>query len=238
MRLGCLPHDRTAVEAIPFVRYGVAPAPLRVPLPSWQPDAWDNDTAPTCTVCALGHSARAWSERFGRTDVQIPVGAVDALYSRATGVPLAGIVASDGADPVRVVEEAQASGWDIGGQVPLVPDFRRLSGYQGEIARAVASSGAAMLALTLHEGDMEAVQAGREWTLDYAPGPVVGGHMVALAAYEGLGPLYAVHLATWGRWQVASWEWVQARLQLALVAGWRQLLAPGVDYGAAWSAAG
>lgn len=239
MRLGCLEHDPARAAAMPLARLGAVPPPLRIPLPDWQPDGYDNDTNPTCTVCALAHSARAWSWKFGGTDVQVPVSAIDALYSRATGVPLAGIAASDGADPLQVVATAQADGWDIGGQAPLVPASRVTSARQLDIARAIDRAGVAMLALTLTEGDMEAVQAGREWTLDYAPGPVAGGHMAAMGAYDGLGPLYAAHIATWGRWQAASWEWVQDRIRLVLVAGWRQLLGPAqvAAYDALWSAA-
>ncbi len=241
MRLGCLEHDEIRAAAVLTSRYDIAVPPLRVARPAWRPNPYDNLTNPTCTVCALAHSARAWSWKYGGTDVAVPVDAIDALYSRATGVPLAGIEASDGADPMMVVETAQADGWDIGGQVPLVPSFTRTGLKTVELAQSLVRAGVVMLAVMLDEADMAAARAREPWALGGTRGAVVGGHMIPLAAYDGLGPPALAWAASWGQWQGMTWEWIDARSRLALEAAWRQLLAPGVSWervmaGEAWAA--
>lgn len=231
MRLGALPHSPDRAAALALSRVGILAPPLCVPKPEWQPALYDNDRMPTCTACTLAHSARAWSHKYGGgTDVAVPVPAIDALYARATGVRLAGIEASDGADPMMVVATAQADGWDIGGQVPLVPSFTRTGLKTVELAQSLVRAGVVMLAVTLDEADMAAAQAGEPWRLGGTRGAVVGGHMIPLAAYDGLGPPALAYAATWGQWQPMTWEWIDARASLALEAAWRQLLAPGVDW--------
>ena len=238
-RLGCLPHDPAKLAALPPARFGMVPPAYQVPCPDWQPEMWGNDTLPDCTVVALGNSGRAWSHKFGGTDLSIPQPAINTLYARSIGMPGATdaqLAATDGADPMLVVETAQATGWNVGGEVPLVPDFRAGGLAVQEVARAIDRAGCAMLALTLYEGDMEAFDAGQEW-LRAPSGPVVGGHMVGVCGYDGMGPAWPAFIATWAKWQPASWQWISARVRLSLVAGWRQLCAPGADYPAEWGAA-
>ncbi len=241
-RLGCKQHDPARAAMLAPAPYIMAPPPLRIPRPPWQPRMWGNDTLPDCTACATGHALRAWSWKYGGTDVEIPDNAVSALYAAGIGMPGATpeqLAATDGADPLDVVDVAQARGWNIGGQVPMVPDFRVSSGKFNQIAHTIDKAGSAMLALTLYEVDMEAVRNGQPWALpdDLSAdrGAVVGGHMVAAAAYDGLGPMFPVSIATWGRWQEATWEWIMSRLRLVLVTGWRQTDGAGVNYSAVWA---
>ena len=234
MRTGCKSHDPARAALLPSARYGAVLPPASVPLPPWQPGAYDNNDNPTCVPIALAHAARAWSVKFGdaSTDITFTIPQIDALYSAATGTPLAEIAASDGSDPLAVVERAQGRGWDIGGQAPLVPDFRVAASTPLAISSGIAHVGAVMLALTLYEQDMEDAQARRPWIAVPAGDPI-GGHMVAAAAYDS----QRVQLATWGMFQPASWTWLAPRLRLVLVAGWRDLTPPGVDYGVVWGAA-
>ncbi len=238
VRLGCLPHDPARAALLPAARYGAALPPASIPVPTWQPAMLDNDTLPNCTAVALANAARAWAHRQERLDVLITAPAVDALYAAAIGMPgatAAQLAVTDGADPLAVVEQAQARGFNVGSQVPLVPDFATVAVDRTALANAMARAGGVMLALTLYAADMADFEAGRSW-VGALSGFVAGGHMVCACAYDGLGDADAVHIATWGAWQPASWGWVLARARLGVATGWRQLTAPGADYAAAWGA--
>lgn len=243
VRLGCLPHDPDKAAAMRAMRYGTQIPPPSLLRAEWQPCLWDNDTIPNCTAVALGHAARAWCERMEgpSNDLSIATPFIDRLYAEAIGQPaatLAQLAATEGADPLAVVETAQTSGFDVGGQVRLVPDFAILPPARTTLANGMVRSGSVMLALTLYAEDMDNFQNGKPWVLVGDPGPAEGGHMVAAVSYDGLQETGNVQIATWGVWKSASWEWVQARLRLALVTGWRQLVPPGqyATYDALWVA--
>lgn len=228
IRLGCLDHDPAKLATLPPARFGAVLAPAAIPCPTWQPQMWGNDTLPNCTAVALGNAARAWAHSQEAEDVAIDQAHVDALYAAAIGMPgatLEQLAATDGADPLAVTEQAQARGWDIGGQTPLVPDFATVAPNNWGIMLGLARTGGVMCALTLYAEDMDAFQSGKDWTA--APsGPVEGGHMVCIGAGDAQGAF----LATWGTWQRASWDWIGARLRLALITGWRQLIPAGAAY--------
>lgn len=242
-RLGCLPHDPDKAARLRAMRYGTQMPPASLPRAEWQPCLWDNDTLPNCTAVSLGHAARAWCRRIEGpgNDMSIAAPFIDRLYAEAIGQPgatLAQLAATEGADPLAVVETAQTSGFDVGGQVRLVPDFAILPTARTEMANGIARCGSVMLALTLYAADMDAAAAGKPWVPGGDPGPAVGGHMVAAVSYDGLQDTENVQIATWGNWKSASWEWVLARLRLALVTGWRQLVPPAqyAAYDALWGA--
>lgn len=243
MRLGCLAHDAAKAASL-RTRYAAAIVPNRLPRPPWTPTLGRNDTLPDCTAVGLMNAARAWVHRFAGVDDDLVVADdhIVALYAEAIGLPGASddaLAATEGADPLAVVQTAQTRGWDVGAQVPLVPDFALSGTDVRSLAHNMQCAGAVMLALTLTQTDMDAAQAGKPWTAVPDGSPIVGGHLVAACAYDGLAPTDALSIATWGTWQPASWTWVQPRLRIALIAGWRQLLPPNLalGYAALWGAA-
>lgn len=240
MRLGCLDHDPTRAALLPAARYGIAPPPPSLPTATWQPQMWANDTLGDCVIAALGNAARAWSNKLTGDDTEIGTTDVVALFARVAGLPSdateAQLEAVDGLDPMLAVETAQVSGWALAGrQVPLVPDFATVASSRSALAEGMARTGSVMLAVTLYEADMDAFEAGRPW-VDAPSGDVAGGHMIAAVSYDGTRDSSMTQIATWGQWQSTSWQWLAARLRLALATGWRQLCAPGADYPALWSA--
>jgi hypothetical protein len=94
----------------------------------------------------------------------------------------------------------------------------------------MAQFGAGYWGVTLRERDME-----RDVLWDVADGrddgAVVGGHCLISWDYTGLADDALVRLGTWGDWQMATWEWVRARLDEAHGLVWRQLVrADGTFY--------
>jgi hypothetical protein len=63
-------------------------------------------------------------------------------------------------------------------------------------------------------------------------GKLVGGHLIVAWDYTGLTDDAALRIATWGKFQPATWRWLQARLSEAQALIWRQLGATtGEDLG-------
>lgn len=231
MRLGCLDHDPARAAALPLIRYGAAapPPPIYTPKLDWTPTLGDNDTLPDCIPVALTNSLRAFVKRFGgdTDDLAVPTSAITGLYAHAIGMPGATdaqLAATEGADPLTVMEIAQTQGWDIGAQVPLVPDYGTVAG-RVDIARTIATLGACMFAVTLYTSDMDDAAAGRAWTMP-PRGSVEGGHMIAAADYLGLADTDILMVPTWGQWQRMSWGWLRPRLRLAMPVMCRELLGP------------
>lgn len=231
MRTGCLEHDPALAAALPVVRFGATPVPARfVQKLDWTPLLGDNDTLPTCVPTALANASRALVKRLcGPTDdVAIPTSAITTLFADTIGMPGATdaqLAATDGCDPLALFALAQADGWNIGGQVPLVPTYGLLPNSRLEIARAIVRLGACPVAVTLYQSDMEDAAAGRNWVLAPA-GNVVGGHMICPADYLGLDDTDLLSVATWGKWQRMSWRWLAQRIRLAVPVVSRSLLGP------------
>lgn len=233
-RLGCKDHDAGRAALLPRAPVGLTLPPASVPPPQWQPEMYDNNVNPTCVAIALAHALRGWSWKHVGADIAVPLAAVDAIYCAATGTDPANIAASDGADPLDLVDEAEAKGWDIGQQVPLGPDIGIGDASVEHIKAQIEQYGASMLAVTLYESDMEEFDAGRVWQ-DQPHGDPIGGHMICAGWYQ----LGVIGVATWGKWQPATPDWLRARLRLVLAAGWRQVM-PTADqaaYEALWGSA-
>lgn len=230
-RLGCADHDVGALAALPLSMAG-GPVAFSTAPPSWLPNPYDNNVNPTCVPTALAACAEAWCRKYGGTDITIPLASVDKLYCDATNTAPADIANSTGADPLRVVQVAQAGGWDIGGQVPLVPDFAQTGLRVRDLADA-ADRASLMVAAKLTVADMDAVEAGEDWA-GPPTGPIEGGHMMVVGAFDGLGPNRNVWLGTWGTWRPVPWDWLGARIVLGIKCGFRQLIKPGLDYKDVW----
>lgn len=229
MRLGCLDHDPAIAAALPQVRYGARPlAPSVMPDLSWTPILGKNNVLPTCVAVAFANAVRASVRYLGGGDIQVPTGAIEALYARAIGMPgatEAQLAATDGSDPLVVLALAASQGWDVGLQAPLVPAYGVGDGTQASIAGTIEDVGAVMLAVTLYANDMQMQANGFPW-LDPPSGAAAGRHMIAACGYSALVPEGRLTVATWGAWQQASWSWLMPRLRLVMPALVRDVLPP------------
>jgi len=240
MRTGCLPHNKALLATLPVVHFGAEPVPANVPTPTCSVMLGRNDVDPTCVPTALANAANLFCYKMRTGELVVPDSAILKLLAEAIGQPdatEAQLAACDGCEPLAAYGIAETQGWDIGEQVPIVPNLRVL-GQQTRlgIAAAVARLGSCPVAVMLYESDMEAFSPQGIWN---APpgGDVEGGHMVCVGGYSGLEDSDTVAIATWGTWFPATWDWLHSRLQLALAVGWRQFM-PAEDqsvYDALWS---
>jgi hypothetical protein len=236
MRLGRLPHDPAALARAPTLaghRFAAAAPPPRLDRSAVEfvPGLFGNDHLPDCSAAGLANAAGMVAALNGY-QLAINPDKVPEFYAKCVGVPPtdAAMEATDGAMLLDVLRHQWQSGFDIGPQ-ELVGLPGTLPLKRSVIASAMTKLGHAYLGVTLLERDMEEaavwdVQPGRD------DGAVAGGHCLVAWDYGGLGDGDTVRLATWGGWQLATLQWLAARLDEAHALVWRQLAAAnGADIG-------
>ena len=224
MRLGRLPHDPAALAAVPRHYAATLPPPVldRSHIP-FTPGLYGNDVFPDCTAVALANAARAASWVTAGCDLVVADSAPPAFYARCVGVAddPAAIEATDGAQMLSVLGQADAQGFDVGPQA-LVPTWASCP----VTARFSLAHAMTMGALYFGAGLAGADQGAGTWDTT-TPGDQTrgswGGHALIAWDYTGLGDGDIVRLGTWGRWQAATWRWVQARADEAYALAWRQI---------------
>ncbi len=220
--LGRIRHDPAALARVPSHRFGAVPPPPAIDRSAFAfvPGLYDNDTLPDCTAVALANAARGVAALNGY-DLVLDGTKVPAFYGACVGKP-ADLAATGGAVMLDVLARQAAQGFDIGPQTlhGLYATINCQS--RSALARGIARLGVGYWGVTMRERDMERaavwdVQDGRD------DGDVAGGHAVIAWDYTGLSDGDTLRIATWGRWQPATWGWVVARLDEAYGIVWRQL---------------
>ena len=235
MRLGRLPADQARLARAPSLashRFAAVPPPVRLDRSAieFQPGLFGNDYLPDCSAAGLANAAGMVAAINGYT-LAIDAAKVPPFYAACVGCDPtdAAMAATDGAMLLDVLQRQMQSGFDVGEQVPLIGLYGTLPLDRSALASAMAHLGHVYAGVTLHEQDVDSAAA---WDLLDSAGDVVGGHCVVLVDYAGLGDDDAVRLATWGRWQYATWRGLAARLDEAHALVWRELAAAsGADVG-------
>jgi len=236
-KLGRLPHDPVALASAPqLAGHPFAAAAPRAVVDRrevpFQPGLYHNDTLPDCTAVGLANAASAVAALNGFALAIVP-DKVTAFYAGCVGCAptFEAMEATPGAVALDVLNCQVTQGFDVGSQVPLVGLHGVLPHDRTTLACAIDRLGHAYLGVTLHERDMEQspmwdVVDGRD------DGKVVGGHLIVGWDYTGLTDDATLRLATWGKFQPATWRWLEARLNEAHALIWRQLGATsGEDLG-------
>jgi hypothetical protein len=231
MKLGRILHDPALVSALPQHKFGASPPPPVLDRASvdYTPMLYHNDDYPDCTAVGYVNGARAVAALNG---YQLVVNDNAALqfYSHVVGDP-PDLAITGGALVTDVLAYQDAHGVDIGPQ-SLVARYGRVdTGSVTDLAHGMARLGFGYWGVSLRDRDMQSV--GKLWDIEAGrnDGSVVGGHILLGWDYAGLALTDTVRLATWGRWQPATWGWVIARLDEAYGMTWRQLVrADGLFY--------
>jgi hypothetical protein len=225
MKLGRLPHNPAAIAAAPAHRFGVIPPPTTLDRSaiSFTPGLYDNNSLPDCSAAGLANAAMAIAALNGY-ELLIEADKVPIFYSlcvNSAPTPAA-MEATDGAVLLDVLARQAVQGFDIGPQT-LYGRYGTVQLTRTALALSLARLGVGYWGVTLHDRDMQTF--GDRW--DVMPGrddgAVVGGHCVVAWDFTGLGDGDTVRVGTWGRWQVATWNWVHARLDEAHALVFRQL---------------
>lgn len=229
MQLGRLQHDPVAVAASPALppKFATEPPPpvLDRSGVSVALGMYDNDTLPVCTGAMLANAINAIAALSGYP-IPIPVEKVLAFYAGCVGcapTPQA-IGQTNGAILLSVMRRQVQNGFDIGQQVPMVGLFGHLPLSRLVLANCIAHIGVTCLGVTLREADMK--KSGTWDNPVVGAGGIVGGHAIVGFDYSGLSDSDTVRVATWGRWKLATWSWLEARIDEAYGILWRSLLLP------------
>ena len=229
MKLGRLQHDPLAVAAVPQ-HYSLTFPPSamsRGDFSGFTPGLYDNDWAGDCTAVGLFNAARGSALVNTGADIPVAPGAALQFYADLVGVPntRAAIEATDGAQMLTVLARAQASGVEVGQQVPLVPCWQRVAFMDRTALARALLEGPVYVGADLTSADMGGDVASL-W--DAPPGAppseIIGGHAFVLWDYEGLGDTGTVRAGTWGVWKPATWRWLSAKLREAYLLTWPQLV--------------
>ena len=129
---------------------------------------------------------------------------------------------------------AAVSGFGMAINPDLVPSFYAGCVQCEPTLEAMAATDAmarlrhCYLGIRLYEADMEMPNV---WDIGPSDGSLIGRHCVVGWDFTGLASQSTVRLATWGRWQPATWRWLISRLDEAYALVWAP--APeGVDVSA------
>jgi hypothetical protein len=247
MMLGRLPADHMALAKAPrlsrFMRAAAPPPPRldRSHLP-FTPEMDGNDVLPNCTAVGLANCARAFAILNGYA-TSIPTDKVVAFYTEAGGT-------DEGAVELDVLGYQLANGFDTGDQTRFFGTFGTFNpSDRAMFANAMAKCGAVYLGVDLALADQDMSVPWDTSTPGDQHAGSWGGHCLVAWDYTGLGDKDTVRLGTWGAWQPATWDWLDARSEEAHVVIWRQLMSAsgktlgGVDYAglqatnATWAAA-
>lgn len=187
-----------------------------------------NNILPICTAAALANTARAYSWVKAGTDIVIDPDKVKAYFASVEGIPDtdAAIAATNGAVMQTIMEAAEITGFDVGQQVPLVPDLHACPALtQDAIADMANQYGAANIGVMLSISD----QSMQVWDTDVPasagdPTPSSwGDHDTFIWDWDGFTPTSLVRVGTWGYWQKATWRWIMARTEEVWGLRWPQL---------------
>lgn len=234
MRLGRLPHDPAAVARVPsLARHPFASMPVPPSLDrsriDFTPGLYKNNELPDCTAAGLANSASAVAAVSG-FGMAINPDLVPSFYAGCVQCEptLEAMAATDGAAMLDVLVRQSREGFDVGQEAPLVARFGRLAPASFALAGAMARLRHCYLGIRLYEADMEMPNV---WDIGPSDGSLIGGHCVVGWDFTGLASQSTVRLATWGRWQPATWRWLISRLDEAYALVWAP--APeGVDVSA------
>lgn len=211
-KLGRLPNDpsKPRLRAADFAVPG-APAPPPAAdyysaVASWP--MYLNDQLGDCTCAEVGHQIESDSTYGSGTTVAVADGDVLALYELAGGYVPGDPSTDQGAMIQDVLTAWRNTG--CGGHKCLA--FAQLDITNMTALRsAVADFGSVDIGFEVYQGDMDAFNAGQEWSTAYAQGSLLGGHSVEVVGYDAAG----FTLVTWGALQKATWEWWNARVDEA-----------------------
>jgi hypothetical protein len=232
MRFGRLQHDPDTLARAPSLRLSAVEPPavldrssVNVNLGLYQNDVYPDCTAAgafnyVCCIAALNGYGLPIDNTKAPTFYAACIGCADTPEA---------IAATDGALMTDVIARLGSHGLDIGSQT-LVGFGGTIPLRRIQLALSLAQVGAGYWGIDVYQNDMDNV--GKVWTTDYSPGPVEGGHCVVGFDYAGLGNNDVVRIATWGAWQMATWAWVDARLQEAHGLAFRDLTPASGKY---WS---
>ena len=194
-----------------------------------QPSTWDNDQTPDCTTAGLANSLTAQGVILSAPPI-IAANKPLSLYATIKGMPGATeqqLAATDGAVMMDVLDYVETNGFDVGGQVPMVPVQRFVIHNAREAIAGVMcdkKTTVGYLGIRLYARDMDVIGQG-PWTAKIADsGDLVGGHCLLSWDYaKGLSDNDLLSLLTWGIKQPASWAWLMERLDESHGLEWPQL---------------
>ena len=221
-QLGRHEHNPVLVAHAPKLKYGLPRPPAFMKILDFTPGMYDNDKLPDCTAAAITNHARAFSVALSATDIPVDAAKVPEFYARTIGVTdLSQLAASQGAQMLDAIKTQQLGGLDVGEQTSLVADYATCPNDRLSLASAMAQFGALYIGGSLTIQD----QATGVWHTDItARRGSWGRHAFISAGYTGLQDNDLVHCGTWGTWQGATWQWLEAALDEAYVLLWRQLI--------------
>jgi hypothetical protein len=210
-RLGRLPNN----PAKPRLRvrdYTVTP-PAPPPSADWysRVASWPmylNDQLGDCTCAEVGHQIQSASAYGEGSTVAVSDNDVEALYELAGGYVPGQSSTDNGAVIQDVLGDWQKTG--CGGRKCVAFAEVDVTNH-AEVQAAIADFGSVDIGFTVYQGDMDAFNAGQEWSASYPEGPVLGGHSVEVAGYDANGLM----IVTWGALQKATWAWWNSRVDEA-----------------------
>lgn len=104
--------------------------------------------------------------------------------------------------------KAWRDGWVIGDKTYSIYAFAEIDRYRiQEIKQAIWLLGGLQAGVVFRQEDMRQYDRGEIWTLTDKPGDFDGGHCMYVIGWTLTGPVFL----TWGKRQVATWEWFLKR---------------------------
>jgi hypothetical protein len=213
LRFGRLPNDPSK----PRIRLaahltGTAPPPSvdwYTLIPAW--GMLGNDQYGDCVFAGNAHIIELISRYGLGAEAPVTTAQVLAEYARVTGFDPADPSTDQGAtiqDGLADLRTNGLAGHRIAAFAEIPP--ANLDG----VKTACAELGAVSLGVNLPHSAVDQFDAGEPWTVLPGDGGIAGGHCVILAGYDTSG----VHLITWGRTQLASWQWFETYCEEAWAA--------------------
>jgi hypothetical protein len=221
MRLGKLAPIKDHLLAAPIHTFGasIAPAVLDRSTISFTPGLYNNDTLTDCTVVSIANMIGARAALNGYQAYIDPEKVIE-FFAAAAGHP-ADLTTVEGLNYLDVINRQASLGFDTGhDRLFGIPGTIGLS--RNDIALAMVRFGSVGLGVQLRQRDETEFGNGL-WDTSTQDGSTIGGHAVIAWDYTGLKDTDLVRIGTWGKWQYATWRWIEARRDEVHGTRWPQL---------------
>ncbi len=215
-RCAPVPANAPTFAAHAFAAQKAPPKLIRAHVP-FQPAMDGNDTVGDCTWTGLANAIRAQAALSG-FQVNIPTQMVLDAYAASSGWVPGNPATDKGEVEVDVLARQATLGFDGGAEVPYVGMWGTIDPGNLNLLRLVmVRLGMGYLGVNLALADQTTTVWDTETPAsagDPKPGSW-GAHCLGLWDYEGVEDTHLVRLATWGKFQLATWRWVQSRMDEA-----------------------
>ena len=168
-----------------------------------------NDQLGDCFFAHIGHAIQRRTLYAQNLEVEVPDSAILTAYEHVTGYNPNVPGSDQGTEPGAGMSYWRRTG--VGGH-KIVAWAAVDPTDQRAVAQAIDLFGGVSLFVSLPADAEAEFEAGQPWA-DGAGQPIEGGHAVDVSAYSPSG----VELITWGARQLATWGWLAAYTQQAVV---------------------